>query len=104
MFDEKQIGATAINGALLSLITDIDVNQIYLDTHALYSEVLPNKDYDRLLTLYNRKSLSSQVSSSLGLAKGSLPETVVRLLRNDCKESITNALKPYFGNFQEYMA
>ncbi|WP_372374039.1 hypothetical protein ACDI10_07480, partial [Vreelandella venusta] len=54
--------------------------------------------------LFNRKSLSSQVSAALGLASGSLPETVVRLAKGDCKAHITNALKPYFGNFQQYMA
>ena len=84
--------------------TQLDVNQIYSDTNSLYSDVLQNKDYEKLLALYNRKSLSSQVSSSLGLANGSLPETVVRPARSDCKEQITNALKPYFGIFQQHMA
>ena len=67
-------------------------------------QVLQNNDYERLLALYNRKSLSSQVSNSLGLANGSLPETVVRLVRGDCRDSITTAIKPYFGNFQQHMA
>lgn len=104
MFDTNQKGANNINSALQSLIANIDVNQIYSDTHALYSNVVQNNDYEQLLALYNRKSLSSQVSNSLGLANGSLPETVVRLVRGDCKEMITNALKPYFGNFQQHMA
>ena len=104
MFDANQKGANDINGALQSLIANIDVNQIYSDIHALYSSVVQNNDYEQLLALYNRKSLSSQVSNSLGLANGSLPETVIRLIRSDCKESITNALKPYFGNFQQHMA
>ena len=104
MFDAGQTGAANINTALQSLISNIDVNQIYSDTNSLYSDVIRNRDYEQLLALYNRKSLSSQVSSSLGLANGSLPETVIRLVRRDCKESITNALKPYFGNFQQNMA
>jgi len=104
MFDESQKGATEINTALQSLVSSIDVNKIYSDTHALYSQVLQNNDYERLLALYNRKSLSSQVSNSLGLANGSLPETVVRLVRGDCRDSITTAIKPYFGNFQQHMA
>lgn len=104
MFDTSQTGAININNALQSLAASIDVNQIYTDTNTLYSNVLTNKDYEQLLALYNRKSLSSQVSNSLGLANGSLPETVVRLVRGDCKESIVNALKPYFGNFQQHMA
>lgn len=103
MFNENQKGALAIDGALQSLVASIDANQIYSDVNALYTGVLQNKKYDDLLSLYNRKSLSSQVSSVLGLANGSLPETVVRLAKGDCKKEITDALKPYFGNFQRHM-
>jgi len=104
MFDESKKGANDINTALQNLTESIDVNRIYLDTNTLYSDVLQKKEYKKLLAIYNRKSLASQVSNSLGLANGSLPETVVRLLKGDCKEQITNSLKPYFGNFQQYMA
>lgn len=104
MFDASQKGAVAIDAALQNLIANIDVNQIYLDTHALYNNVIQNNDYTQLLALFNRKSLSTQVSNSLGLANGTLPDTIVRLVKSDCKESITNALKPYFGNFQQHMA
>ncbi|MBB1470481.1 AAA family ATPase [Pseudoalteromonas sp. SG41-5] len=104
MFDATQKGAAAIEAAVQNLISSIDVNQIYSDTYALYSNAIQSNDYAQLLALYNRKSLSSQVSNSLGLANGSLPETVVRLVKRDCKESIRDALKPYFGNFQQYMA
>lgn len=104
MFDAGQKGANNINNSLQSLVANIDVNQIYADTNTLYSDVLQNNDYQQLLALYNRKSLSSQVSTSLGLSNGSLPETVVRLVKTDCKEEILNALKPYFGNFQQHMA
>ncbi len=103
VFDVSQKGAVNIDTALQNLIANIDVNQIYSDTNVLFSNVLQNKDYKQLLALYNRKSLSSQVSNSLGLANGSLPDTVVRLVKGDSKESIMGALKPYFGNFQQYM-
>jgi energy-coupling factor transporter ATP-binding protein EcfA2 len=103
VFDVSQKGAVNIDTALQNLIANIDVNKIYSDTNVLFSNVLQNKDYKQLLALYNRKSLSSQVSNSLGLANGSLPDTVVRLVKGDSKESIMSALKPYFGNFQQYM-
>lgn len=104
MFNDGQKGAPAIDAALQSLISSIDVNKIYLAAKALYVNVLQTKNYGELLALFNRKSLSSQVSTALGLANGSLPETVVRLAKGECKENITNALKPYFGNFQQHMA
>jgi hypothetical protein len=104
MFDSNQKGASAIDAALQNQIANINVNQIYADVHTLYKNAIQNSDYRQLLALFNRKSLSSQVSNSLGLANGTLPETIVRLVKSDCKESITNALKPYFGNFQQHMA
>jgi energy-coupling factor transporter ATP-binding protein EcfA2 len=104
MYDESNKGTQAINGALQALVSGIDVNRIYTDISQLYTDVLQNKDYSGLLTLYNRKSLSAQVSNTLGLANGSLPEAVVRLAKSDCKKQIIDALKPYFGSFQQYMA
>lgn len=104
MFDTSQTGVQNINSALQTLAAGIDVNKIYEKIHMLYSNVLRTRNYEELLALYNRKSLSSQVSNSLGLANGSLPETIVRLARGDAKEEIKGALKPYFGNFQQHMA
>lgn len=104
MFNDSQKGIQAISEVLQSLVASIDVNKIYSDSNKLYVDVLENKDYDELLALFNRKTLSSQISPALGLTNGSLPETVVRLAKGDCKESIRNALKPYFGNFQQHMA
>ena len=103
VFDVKQKGAANINTVLQSLVTSIDVERIYSDTNQRFTEVLESKDYKQLLALYNRKSLCTQVSTSLGLSNGSLPETVVRLIKGECKESIVTALKPYFGNFQQHM-
>lgn len=104
LFDTNRKGADGIGSALQILVANIDVKRIYSEIYDLYNTVLQNKDYKQLLALYNRKTLSSQVSSILGLANGSLPETVVRLAKRECKDSITDALKPYFGNFQQYMA
>jgi len=103
VFDVKQKGAANINTVLQNLVTSIDVDQIYSDTNQRFVDVLESKDYKQLLALYNRKSLCTQVSTSLGLSNGSLPETVVRLIKGECKEPIVIALKPYFGNFQQHM-
>ncbi len=104
MFNDDRKGAQAIDAAVQALVAGIDVKKIYSDTESLYVNVLQTKNYDELLALFNRKSLSSQVSNALGLANRSLPETVVRLAKGDCKKDITFALKPYFGNFQQHMA
>lgn len=104
MFNEKVRGAAGLASALHSLTTEIDVNAIYSQSLAEFNDVLSTKDFDRLLAIYNRKSLSAQASSALGLANGSLPEFVVRLAKGSGRDEIAKALRRYFGNFSQYMA
>ncbi len=102
-FDISKEGEGAISAALDSLFSDIDVNAIYKDTYEQFADVLQKHDYRQLLALYNRKSLSSQISGILDLANGALPRTVVRLAKGRNRHSIINALKPYFGSFQKHL-
>jgi hypothetical protein len=103
MFDDSKRGPANIAASLQGLISSIDINKLYNDNKIIFEDIIRTKDYDRLLALYNRKSLSSQISGSLGLANGTLPETIVRLARSENKAEIIAALKTYFGNFQQFM-
>lgn len=103
MFDEKAIGATGLASALTSLAAGIDVNTIYSQSLAEFNSVLSAKDFDGLLAIYNRKSLSAHVSSALGLSNGGLPAYVVRLAKGSGRDEIAEALKRHFGNFARYM-
>lgn len=103
-FDEKAKGSDQLSTALQTLVGGIDVGSIYSDSEAEFKKVLAENDYEGLLGLYNRKSLSAQVSNALGLANGSLPEFVVRLVRDDCRSEIIQAVRKYFGNFEQYLA
>ena len=104
MFDEKKKGAAALTSALQSLASGIDVGAIYAQTLTEFNTVISGKDFESLLSLYNRKSLASQASGALGLTKGGLPEMVVRLAKGECRDEIANTLKKYFGNFASHMA
>jgi len=104
MFDENAKGATALSSALQSLVVEIDVMAIYSHSLEEFNSVLSSKDFEGLLSLYNRKSLSAQAGSALGLANGSLPEFVVRLAKGDCRDAITKSLRKYFGNFAPHIA
>jgi energy-coupling factor transporter ATP-binding protein EcfA2 len=104
MFDEKAKGATALTSALQSLAGGIDVGAIYSQTLVEFNTVILGGDFEGLLAIYNRKSLSAQAGSALGLANGSLPELVVRLAKGDCRDAISSSLKRYFGNFAPRMA
>lgn len=101
MFDIGKKGKQEISNELLRLVQAINVDDLYDSFNQKISQIIAEKNYEDLLAIYNRKSLAFQASESLGLAKKTLPETVVRLARGECKESIKNALKPYFGNFQQ---
>jgi hypothetical protein len=103
MFDEKAKGAAGLTSALHSLTGGIDVGAIYSQSLSELNECLSKRDFESLLALYNRKSLSCQASTALGLAHGSLSELVVRLAKGGCRDEIANALRKYFGNFVPHM-
>ncbi len=103
-FDEKAKGSANLNTALKTLTDGIDVGAIYSDCETQFQKVLSDNDYEGLLRLYNRKSLSAQVSNAFGLANGGLPEFVVRLARGDSKNEVSHAVRKYFGNFSQHLA
>ncbi len=103
MFDTNKKGEQEISNELQKMVSEINVQQLFEIQKDKFEQIIANKNYNELLVMYNRKTLASQASEALGLAKKSLPETVVRLARGECKESIKNALKPYFGNFQQFI-
>lgn len=103
MFDTNKKGEQEISNELQKMVSEINVQQLFEIQKDKFEQIIASKNYNELLVMYNRKTLASQASEALGLAKKSLPETVVRLARGECKESIKNALKPYFGNFQQYV-
>jgi Protein of unknown function (DUF4435)/AAA domain, putative AbiEii toxin, Type IV TA system len=103
MFDDKKKGVAELTSALQLLSSSIDVAAIYSQAMSEFNEVISSKDFDRLLSLYNRKSLASHVSGSLGLANGDLPRMVLRLAKGEYQDEIRQALKKYFGNFEPHM-
>ncbi|WFP98055.1 DUF4435 domain-containing protein [Acinetobacter sp. ANC 7201] len=103
MFDANKKGEQDINQELHRLCSSIDVSAIYASTKQKFEQVLTEHNYTELLAIYNRKTLASQASEALGLAKKSLPETVLRFARGSSKEEIRTALKPYFGSFIQFI-
>ncbi|ENT7527816.1 hypothetical protein ACE46D_002198, partial [Escherichia coli] len=98
-FDEKAKGVDALSRDLELLTSQINVKELYDESLSLFNNAVEKRDYLLALKLYNRKSLSSQVSKHLGLANGQLAELVVRMANNESGESMRNALRPYFGEF-----
>ncbi|KFN21177.1 DUF4435 domain-containing protein [Aeromonas bestiarum] len=103
-FDEKSKGKEALRGALSSLIDSINVDALYSEFESIFNQAVSEDDYLLALRIYNRKSLAKQLSKHLGLAHGELAELVVRLANSESKSEIKNALKRYFGAFEEKIA
>lgn len=103
-FDQNAKGKDALSDALSSLANDINVGQLYAEFLNTFTNIIASRDYEKLLSMYNRKSLATQVSGALGLKSGELPELILRLARGDCQNDIRAALKRYFGSFGAHMA
>ena len=103
-FGKHPRGVEEIEKSLQDWVSRMDVSALYACKEQAFKEVLKNRDYKKLLALYNRKNLSSRISKYLGLADKSLPERVLCFARGAHKESIKKALEPYWGNFQPDLA
>lgn len=100
-FNNKAIGKDNLKSALLSLMNNINVAEIYNEKEKLFTEAIESNDYLMLLKIYNRKSLASQISGIFGLQKDELAKMVLRLANSESREELKQALKPYFGDFAE---
>lgn len=81
-----------------STVKKIDVDNIYAKYNNEINEILKNRDYNRLLRIYNRKSLSERVSSIFGLANKTYPVLVLNLLKTVKRKEIIAALKKELPN------
>lgn len=102
-FDQNVKGEDGLSNALNTLIHGIDVENLYSSFMSEFACVINNMDYEKLLSIYNRKSLATQVGGALGLKSGEFPEFILRLARSDCGGEIRAALKKYFGGFSAHV-
>lgn len=103
-FCQRGKGEEGLSCALEDLVRDIDVKGIYAESREKFEKIIANKDYEALLRVYNRKSLSIHVGGVLGLKNGELPALIVRLARGGHKNMICGALKKYFGKFADHIS
>ena len=70
-FDDKTKGKDNLLFQFQLLTNSINIETLYDSVLVDFEEVLSTKNYEKLLALYNRKTLCTQISGSLGLAKNS---------------------------------
>lgn len=100
LFDEKAKGKDKLSLALSNLASSIDVSNIYDEIETQFTNIIERKDYTELLKLYNRKSISAQVSKYFDLTNGGLAQLVVRMALSNQKDAIVAAIKPYLGDLE----
>ncbi len=98
-FNDKATGKEAINAELNRLAAAIDTNSIYDSIKTEFDSIVQNTDYNRLLEKYNRKSIADTVAPALDLAKGTLMDLVIRMMKSHESQEIRSALIPYFSDF-----
>lgn len=76
----------------------IDIPVIYEESRVLYQTAIDSRDLEKLLLIYNRKSLPDRISRIFGLANGEYGKLLVRLLKGSRQIEIITALKQYLPN------
>jgi hypothetical protein len=90
---DRRGGAAEFKKAVGDYLAPIDPEAIYAESENLYRGIVDRRDYPLLLKHYNRKSLVSRISRSLGLGDGEYPKFVLRLLQTTEGEPLRNALR-----------
>lgn len=80
-----------LKDAVTSTVASVDVDKIYTQNSRLVAEIINKRDYNKLLSVYNRKSLPARVSSFFGLAN--YPDFVLRLLKTEKRKLILSELR-----------
>lgn len=99
-YDASAVGKDQLESALQSLAAGIDVGKLYQESLDRFQKAIDESDFDALLRLYNRKSLTEQAGKALGLAPRELPELVIRLAQSESSQQVRNALSEYLNPFE----
>lgn len=82
-----------IENGLQTTLSRIDIPAIYASTNTIYREAIDQRDLQKLLLIYNRKSLPDRISQIFGLGHGQYGKLLIRLLKGSRKEQLVTALK-----------
>lgn len=84
-----------------SLVSSINIADLYSTTKKKLDDIIQNKDYDNLLRIFNRKNIHKRISTQLGLLskeEDNYAQLVLRLLNTDKKESIISIMSEFTPN------
>src|SRR5690606_18560309 len=78
-FNTKSKTREEIKSTLSSLLQNINSDEIYDQSKKSFQDAIDSNDYNKLLGLYNRKSLASRIGTIFGFQKNELSELIIRL-------------------------
>ena len=81
--------------SLESALNSIDYEQIKSTQEQKFKQVLAEKDYNKVLQVFNQKSLSQSVGHFLGVDNKQYCSKVINLLQGIKHDEIVEALSPY---------
>lgn len=94
-FQKHGNGLAELKSTYREYINTIDIDALCYTIENKVNTIIKETNLDKLLLIYNRKSLHKRVSNYFKLSKNEYPQLVLRLLKTDKKERIVNALKRY---------
>ena len=94
-FSKEGHNIQGVKDGLNTTLSNIDIDAIYVEVEQLYRDAIAERNLNKLLLIYNRKSLPSRISSIFGLGNGQYGSLLIRLLKGSKKNEIIDALKQY---------
>ncbi|WP_308764027.1 DUF4435 domain-containing protein [uncultured Bacteroides sp.] len=87
-----------LQNQLTLLFSSIDITELYSETKSYIDEIITQRDYNKLLGVFNRKNIHKRISKELGLTsteEDNYAQLVLRLLKTDKKTRIISAISVF---------
>ena len=94
-FSKEANTEQGLEAGLATTLARIDIPSIYEYSKSLYQTAIDERNLEKLLLIYNRKSLLDRISRIFGLGNGEYSKLLVRLLKGSKQAEITSALQEY---------
>ncbi len=93
-FSSKGNNKEDIQNDLNNHISEIDISAIFVQADTNISNIIAERDYKKMLNVFNHKGMCQQVTGIIGLKKR-YPQVILDLIKGEKRDDIINALLEY---------
>lgn len=93
-FSSKGNNGEEIQNDLNKHISEFAVNEFFVQIDAIISRIITERDYKRLLNMFNHKGMCQRVTGIIGLQK-KYPQVILDLMKGEKRGDIVKALQEY---------